>query len=74
MPVICGGIEVHDGDIVLGDCDGVVVVPREQEDEVFERALVKYEKEKHIVEQLLAGKTTLEIYGFDKLIEKLENI
>ena len=65
---------MHDGDIVLGDCDGVVVVPREQEDEVFERALVKYEKEKHIVEQLLAGKTTLEIYGFDKLIEKLENI
>ena len=74
VPVICGGIEVHDGDIVLGDCDGVVVVPREQEDEVFERALVKYEKEKHIVDQLLAGKTTLEIYGFDKLIEKLENI
>ena len=74
VPVICGGIEVHDGDIVLGDCDGVVVVPREHEDEVFERALVKYEKEKHIVEQLLAGKTTLEIYGFDKLIEKLENI
>ena len=74
VPVICGGIEVHDGDIVLGDCDGVVVVPREHEDEVFERALVKYEKEQHIVEQLLAGKATLEIYGFDKLIEKLENI
>ena len=74
VPVICGGVEVNPGDIILGDCDGVVVVPQEQEDEVFEKALAKYEKEQHIVEQLFAGKTTLEIYGFDKLIEKLENI
>ena len=74
VPITCGGIEVHPGDIILGDCDGVVVIPQEQEDEVFEKALAKFEKEQHIVEQLLAGKTTLEIYGFDKLIEKLENI
>ena len=74
VPVICGGVEVRPGDIILGDCDGVVVVPQEQEDEVFEKALAKFEKEQHIVEQILAGKTTLEIYGFDKLIEKLESI
>jgi 4-hydroxy-4-methyl-2-oxoglutarate aldolase len=74
VPVICGGVEVHNGDIVLGDCDGVVVVPQTREDEVFEKAFQKFEKEQHIVEQLLAGKTTLEIYGFDKLIEKLENL
>lgn len=69
VPVVCGGVTVHTGDIVFGDCDGVVVIPREDEDNVFDKALKKFEKEKHIIEQLMAGKTTLEIYGFDKLIE-----
>ena len=74
VPITCGGVEVHPGDMILGDCDGIVVVRQEQEDDVFEKALAKFEKEQHIVEQLLAGKTTLEIYGFDKLIERLENL
>lgn len=74
VPITCGGIEVHPGDIILGDCDGVVVVPRQYEDNVFEKALAKFEKEQHIVAELLSGKTTLEIYNFDKLIEALENI
>lgn len=71
VPVNCGSIRVNPGDMVIGDCDGVVVVPREYEDEVFAKAKAKFEKETHIVEALKQGKTTLEIYGFDKLIEKL---
>lgn len=69
VPVHCGGIEVRPGDIIFGDCDGVVVIPQEHEDEVFDKALDKFEHEKEIVRELEAGKTTLEIYGFDKLIE-----
>ena len=74
VPVLCGGVLVRPGDIVAGDCDGVVVVPREDEDEVFAHALAKFEKEQHIVEQLKAGKTTLDIYGFTELIDKLRKI
>lgn len=74
VPVLCRGVRVNPGDIIAGDCDGVVVVPREDEDEVFAKALAKFEKEEHIVEQLKAGKTTLEIYGFNELIEKLRKI
>ena len=70
VPVRCGGITVEPGDIVFGDCDGVVVIPSAKEDTVMEKAMAKFEKEKHIIEQLNAGKTTLEIYGFDKLIAK----
>lgn len=73
VPVIAGGITVCPGDIVLGDCDGIVVIPREQEDEVFAKALAKFEKEEHILAQLKEGKTTLEIYGFDRLIESKLN-
>ncbi len=72
VPVSCGGIRVNPGDIIIGDCDGVVVVPQECEDEVFAKAKAKFEKETHIVEALKQGRTTLEIYGFDKLIEKLQ--
>lgn len=70
VPVHCGGIQVNPGDIVFGDCDGVVVVPKEREDEVFQKAVEKFEHEIEIIKELERGKTTLEIYGFDKLIEK----
>ncbi len=30
LPVVAGGVPVHPGDLVLGDLDGVVVVPREE--------------------------------------------
>lgn len=37
-PVVCGGVEVREGDIVIGDMDGVAVVPREHEAEILRRA------------------------------------
>ena len=46
----------------------MVVVPQELEDQVFEKAMAKFNRESEIREALYAGKTTLEIYGFDKLI------
>ncbi len=72
VPIVCGGITVRPGDVVLGDCDGVVVVPREREDEVFAAAQAKFEHEVEYVEQLRAGANTLEMYGFDKVIERLQ--
>ncbi|HSS72909.1 MAG TPA: RraA family protein [Gaiellaceae bacterium] len=35
--VACGGLTVRPGDLVYGDADGVVVVPREQHDEIVAR-------------------------------------
>lgn len=69
VPVVCGGVLVRPGDIIVGDCDGIVVVPREKEDEVFSKANAIYEKEIKVEEMLYAGKSTMEIYGFDKLVE-----
>lgn len=45
--------------MIIGDCDGVVVVLQEAEDEVFEKAKAKFEKEAHIVEQLITGENYL---------------
>jgi RraA family protein len=39
VPVTCGGIAVHPGDIILGDSDGVIVIPREEAPALLEKAV-----------------------------------
>jgi regulator of RNase E activity RraA len=38
VPVIIGGVVVHPGDIVRGDADGVVVLPKVRENELLDAA------------------------------------
>jgi regulator of RNase E activity RraA len=45
IAIACGGVAVHPGDLVLGDDDGVVIVPLEREEEVFLKALDHRKKE-----------------------------
>ncbi len=37
-PVVCGGVIVNPGDLVLGDEDGVVVLPKERAEDLVARA------------------------------------
>lgn len=69
-PIQCGGAIVLPGDIVIGDCDGVVVVPKDKASEVIEKARAIFEKEIKIREELKKGKSTLEIFGFDKILRE----
>lgn len=52
VPVELGGVRIEPGDVVFGDVDGVCVVPREAEEEVFRRALEKARAE-GLVEQAI---------------------
>jgi len=54
-PLRIGAVEVNPGDIIFGDLDGVVVVPREMEAEVFERALQKANGEKQVFTAIQGG-------------------
>jgi 4-hydroxy-4-methyl-2-oxoglutarate aldolase len=38
VPIRCGGLGVEPGDLILGDDDGVVVIPRAQAEEVLRRS------------------------------------
>ncbi|MGW8181348.1 MAG: RraA family protein, partial [bacterium] len=62
VPVKVGGVKVQPGDIVFGDNDGVVVVPSECEQDVFEKALDKVNRENLSLEELRSGKLLREVY------------
>lgn len=67
VPIVCGGIPVEPDDIVVADCDGVVVIPRAKAEEVLEKAQKKLEFEETILgPQLAKGKTTVELMGLAK--------
>ncbi|TVR67454.1 MAG: RraA family protein [Spirochaetaceae bacterium] len=53
---------VRPGDIVFGDLDGVVIVPRETEEEVFRRALEKAQGEKIVRAEIEAGMSSTEAF------------
>ncbi|HWK96292.1 MAG TPA: RraA family protein [Pseudolabrys sp.] len=62
-PMLCGGVRVRSGDIVFGDVDGVVVIPREIEDKVFEAAFRKVEGENRSRDELLQGRLLADVYA-----------
>ena len=63
VPVQCGGVRVEPGDIVLGDADGVVVVPRAREREVVDLALAKVRGEHDTRQALLAGESLGSVFA-----------
>lgn len=71
IPVNCANATVHPGDVVVGDGDGVVVVPREKVAEVVEASQAREAKEAGVRERLAAGELGLDVYGMrDKLAAK----
>lgn len=55
VPVDCGGVLVRPGDVVFGDLDGIVVVPKENLDDVVSLAVSLRDKENDTREKLLSG-------------------
>lgn len=62
-PVECGGVLVNHGDIIFGDIDGVVVIPKELEKEVKPLALEKVSKENQLRDELLKGTLLRDAYN-----------
>lgn len=63
VPVECGGVEVHPGDLVFGDVDGVVVVPSAIATEAISLALDKINGENKTREELAHGLKLSEVYA-----------
>jgi len=60
LPVLCGGVRVESGDIVVGDRDGVVIVPQSQAERVIDRLEQVRAKEADLESRVKAGLTVPE--------------
>ncbi len=62
VPIGCGDVAVFPGDIVVGDKEGVVIIPAEIADEIALEAFEMTAFEDFVSEQVLAGQTIIGLY------------
>ncbi len=55
VPIGCGGVAVYPDDVIVGDRDGVAVIPRAIADEVAQDAADQEELEEFLLERVAAG-------------------
>lgn len=55
VPVSCGGVAVMPGDIIVADADGIIVIPRQDADDVLVKARAFHEKDEAKFEQAKRG-------------------
>lgn len=70
VPIAIGGVTVHPGDYIIGDVDGVIVVPQQDAEKIAVAAEAKLEKdEKRAQEAHANGKESIIAY-LDKVLAK----
>lgn len=69
IPLVCDGVLVNPGDIVVADADGVLVVPREHLELAVSGARKRRAKEEDIRKGLNEGKPLFELLGMQKAVE-----
>lgn len=63
-PIRLGEITVDGGDLIVGDTDGLVAIPRGRAADVIERSIRREADEAAILQRLRAGESSLDIYGW----------
>jgi 4-hydroxy-4-methyl-2-oxoglutarate aldolase len=71
VAVVCAGTVVNAGDAVVGDDDGVVIVPRADIERVITASQEREDREAKVRTRLAAGELGLDIYGMRTKLEQL---
>lgn len=58
-----GSVTIHDGDLIFGDVDGVLVIPREVAPEVIDQALAKARGEKNVRKAIEGGMSATDAFA-----------
>ncbi|WP_217805872.1 RraA family protein [Sporomusa malonica] len=70
VPISCGGVTIHPGDIIVGDANGVLVIPKERAEQVLEAAETKMKKDQVRAESALVNREAALKYIENLLPEK----
>lgn len=62
IPVTMDGVTINPGDYIFGDCDGVVIIPKELIDDVLDRAFALIKDEDRVRDGLLSGDSLEKVY------------
>ncbi|HMM92794.1 MAG TPA: ribonuclease activity regulator RraA, partial [Bradyrhizobium sp.] len=62
VPIGCGDAPVFPGDVILGDSDGVIVIPAHLADEIADEAVEMTAFEDFVTEQVRGGRGILGLY------------
>lgn len=62
VPIGCGGVPVFPGDIMVGNDEGVVVIPQHLADEVAQEAAQMTEFEDFVAEKVMEGRSIIGLY------------
>ena len=65
-PLLVGDVTVEPGDVIVGDTDGVVALPRAAADAICEKSRQREEKEAETMRKLSAGEKSIDLYGWDR--------
>ena len=71
VPVVCAGMLVNPGDVIVGDADGVVVVPRATAAAAARAGQQRIAKEEKTRERLAKGELGVEFYGLRAKLKEL---
>ena len=66
VPIGCGGVAVYPGDVLVGDAEGVIVIPRSLATEVAREAAAQEHREEFILQKILGGAGLVGTYPLDE--------
>jgi len=66
VAIACGGAAVCPGDVIVGDADGVLVIPPDVVEEVVDAAIDQERQETFIAERVAAGERVEGLYPMDE--------
>ncbi|MBK8501176.1 MAG: ribonuclease activity regulator RraA [Saprospiraceae bacterium] len=74
VPIACGEAVVFPGDVIVGDDDGVIVIPAHLADSIADEAIVMTSYEDFVTEKVLEGRSILGLYPMtsDEIINEFE--